>query len=94
METISTLNCTLIRNDIRQCGNTTRQADFAVEQILNNKKVKVIDHTEIDKASDHLFDLIIKKLISEYKFNLCELSFNKRDQTIALKSAVLQKQLG
>lgn len=84
--TISTAACPLISYDVRKCGNTERQAEFAIEQIFNGRIVKVVDHTNLQKLSEALLDRIIQKLVATYKLHICEIEINRKKLTIALKN--------
>lgn len=69
---VSTLQCGSIM-PIRQCGNTTRQVDWAVQQLYSGNKVAVQDHYEGGRdrgANDNLFKLILGRLTPTAKKSL------------------------
>lgn len=53
----------------RRSGNTTRQIDFAVQQLFAGAIIEVRDHWEFGdhkKANENLFDRILKRLAMEH----------------------------
>lgn len=56
----------------RMTGNTTRQVDFAIQQLFNGKIVVVKDHFEGAKKRNHemLFDRIVNRLKFEHRLDL------------------------
>jgi phage gp16-like protein len=50
----------------RRSGNTTRQANWAVEMILQGSTVKIKDHSLLKVESERLFSIVIKRLEEEH----------------------------
>lgn len=66
-EIVSTLECPNITT-MRADGNTTRQIDFAVQQLFKKNIVKAEDHARLGiKPDKRLFELILDRLNREFK---------------------------
>ena len=61
---ISTLQCGSLL-PLRHCGNTTRQIDWAIQQLYNGKVVQLKDHhlggTHLE-ANDNMWKEVMKRL--------------------------------
>lgn len=76
--------------DKKECGkatgNTTRQIDFAIDNLYKGNAVKVEDHSELTSANKLLFDKIIKRLYFEHNLSYLEktnkIKINKNKLTI------------
>lgn len=69
MEQVSTLNFPSNRLGGRALGNTTRQVDFAIDQLFQGKEILVQDHYHLGThkpGNDHLFDMIMKRIMLEH----------------------------
>lgn len=67
--TISTLSKECLLEKERKKGNTTRQADFAIQKLFKGNIVKVEDHSKCHAGDRYLFDVIMKRLNREHYTN-------------------------
>jgi hypothetical protein len=68
-EKISTLDCPGIRIGERRCGNTTRQIDFAIQELFNGKIVFVRDHYGSNKEQNgHIMRRLIDRLLNDHNY--------------------------
>lgn len=83
---ITTLDCPDLR-DQRACGNTTRQADFAIQSLFSHGKVKVIDHSEISEQSRRLAARVMERIHNELKLDYrgYDVDFDTKRLTIKLQ---------
>lgn len=66
---VSTLECSEIL-DRRQCGNTTRQVDFAIQKFFKGYVVHLRDHFQDGKnrrANERMLQLILQRLSREHQ---------------------------
>lgn len=67
---VSTLQCIDPRTAVyRRAGNTTRQIDFAINQLFRGNVVICLDHMDEgtnDKANQWLFDGVLRRLQYEH----------------------------
>ncbi len=54
----------------RRCGNTTRQVDFAVQELFDDKAVLVRDHSQSPVASKRLCIAIVHRIEKEHYFKV------------------------
>tara|TARA_R110000868_G_scaffold70502_3_gene207174 strand:+ start:1441 stop:1752 length:312 start_codon:yes stop_codon:yes gene_type:complete len=71
IENLNSIKSTILNTDIdirseRRCGNTTRQADYALQALLKDNVVQVVDHSLINKATRMLVDIILKRFRYEH----------------------------
>ena len=50
----------------RRRGNSTRQADFAIQKLFDGEVVLVEDHYETKQADKHLLKMILKRLETQF----------------------------
>jgi len=85
MKTISTADCLDIREG-RRVGNSTRQANFAIDYLFCGYKIKLDNHSGIEVVNENLIDIILDRLDREHGIDLSGpyLIFDKDENTIQL----------
>jgi hypothetical protein len=66
----------------RRCGNSTRLADYYIQRLFIDGKIKVEDHYHTRQASDFLFTTIKRRLEFEHQGVIPSLEFNRGQLTI------------
>lgn len=72
----------------RRMGNTTRQVNYAVDQLFKGNTVLCLDHHQEGEnrmANERLANLIMKRLYNEHQFMFDRFVFKKNDLLIYLK---------
>lgn len=71
----------------RRDGNTTRQADAAIQYLFNGYEVIVVDHASLfsNKANEFFFKFIMRRLFNEHGIDLKQIDFDREKLSIKLK---------
>jgi hypothetical protein len=83
----STLDADSISSYIRRAGNTTRQIDYAIQELFKGKIVIVHDHYQAGEhrpMNEYLFRRILSRLQFEHQ-DKDKIVFDKQDLIIYLK---------
>jgi hypothetical protein len=85
-----TTSCDTLLRTKRKSGNTTRQADWAINMIFKGFQVRIKDHSLLTRESEHLFAIVVSRLENEHNLEqLLEkdlISVNAKTLTIKLCS--------
>lgn len=74
----------------RRAGNTTRQANYAIDKLLDGETVYVLDHHGDKKSSRRLLDIIKARLRAEHGIDsmLLDLKYHGQGYIVKIKTVL------
>lgn len=73
----------------RRVGNTTRLVDMFVQDFFTRGKIQVYDHYGTKKASERVFNLVIKRLNSEHGIERNDIKLDHNRLTLERKKFIM-----